>query len=183
MNLSSWIQQYGYWVVFFGALTEGESVLLVAGFAAHRGLLQLPWVMGLAFVAGTLGDQICFHLGRRHGERLLARYPGLARQVQRVQPLLAKHPNASILSLRFLYGLRTAGPIAMGALGVSRWRFALLNMLSAAVWAVGISALGYQFGNAVEWLLDDLRVVEEGLLAAVCVAALAWALYRRLRWR
>lgn len=183
MNLSSWIQQYGYWVVFFGALTEGESVLLVAGFAAHRGLLQLPWVMGLAFVAGTLGDQLCFHLGRRHGERLLARYPGLARQAQRVQPLLAKHPNASILSLRFLYGLRTAGPIAMGALGVSRWRFALLNMLSAAVWAVGISTLGYQFGNAVQWLLDDLRVVEESLLAAVCVAALAWALYRRVRWR
>jgi membrane protein DedA with SNARE-associated domain len=80
----------------------------------------------------------------------LARYPGLARQAKRVQPLL---------------------------------EFALLNMLSAAVWAVGISTLGYQFGNAVQWLLDDLRVVEESLLAAVCVAALAWALYRRVRWR
>jgi membrane protein DedA with SNARE-associated domain len=181
MNVSSLVEQYGYAMVFVGALSEGESVLLAAGFAAHRGLLKLTQVMGLAFVAGTLGDQLCFWLGRRYGERLFARFPSIARQAHRLQPLLARHPNASILSVRFLYGLRTAGPIALGALGVPRLKFALLNMLGAALWAVGVTALGYQFGNAMQWLLDDLRAVEEVLLVALLVAGLAWTLYRHLR--
>jgi membrane protein DedA with SNARE-associated domain len=181
MNIGALLAQYGYAFVFAGALAEGESVLLLAGFAAHRGLLKLPEVMALAFFASTLGDQICFYLGRRHGPALLARFPSLATRIERLQPLLERHPNAAILSVRFLYGLRTAGPIALGTLGVSRWRFALLNMLSAALWAVAFSLLGYQFGNALQWLLDDLRSVEEGVLAALLAAAVVWAVWRRLR--
>ena len=181
MNLGALLAQYGYAVVFLGALVEGESVLVLAGFAAHRGLLRLPELIGLAFVAAMLGDQLWFYLGRRHGPKLLARFPSLQRRVERLQPMLERHPNAAILSVRFLYGLRTAGPIALGMLGVSRWRFAWLNMLSAALWAVTFGLLGYQFGNALQWLLDDLRSVEEVLFAVLGVAALVWAVWRRLR--
>jgi len=181
MDIGALLAQYGYAFVFLGALAEGESVLLVAGFAAHRGLLKLPELMAVAFVAATLGDQLCFYLGRRHGPKLLARFPSLARRVERLQPMLQRHPDAAVLSLRFLYGLRTAGPIALGMLGVPRWRFALLNLLSAAVWSVAFCLLGYQFGNALHWLLDDLQSVEETVLAALVVAAAAWAIWRRLR--
>jgi membrane protein DedA with SNARE-associated domain len=181
MDIGALLTQYGYAFVFVGALAEGESVLLLAGFAAHRGLLKLPDLMAVAFVAATLGDQFCFYLGRRHGPKLLARFPSLARRVERLQPMLQRHPDAAVLSLRFLYGLRTAGPIALGMLGVPRWRFALLNLLSAAVWSVAFCLLGYQFGNALHWLLDDLQSVEETVLAALFFAAAAWAIWRRLR--
>ena len=183
MSVSALVAQYGYAFVFVGALAEGESVLLAAGFAAHRGMLKLPEVMLVAFVASTFGDQLCFHLGRRHGARLLARFPSLQAPLQRVQPMLARHPNAAILSLRFLYGLRTAGPIVVGALGVSRWRFAALNLASAALWSLAFCLLGYQFGQAMQWLLKDLRAVEEAVLVAMLCAALAWTLWRHWRAR
>ncbi len=181
MDIGALVAQYGYAFVFLGALAEGETVLMVAGFAAHRGLLRLPEVMALAFAAGTLGDQICFYLWRRHGPALLARFPALTRHIERLQPMLQRHPNAAILSVRFLYGLRTAGPIALGALGVSRGRFALLNILGAALWAVAFCLAGYQFGNALQWMLGDLRSAEETLIAALLVAALVWAVWRRRR--
>jgi len=183
MSVSALVAQYGYVFVFAGALVEGESVLLAAGFAAHRGMLKLDEVMAVAFVAAALGDQLCFYLGRRHGPKLLARFPTLRAQVKRVEPMLARHPNAAILSLRFLYGLRTAGPLALGALGVSRWRFALLNLLSAALWAGAFSLLGYQFGHALDRLLPQLRSVEESVLVALLGAALIWTLWRRHRAR
>lgn len=182
MDIGALPAQYGYAFVFLGALAEGESVLLVGGFAAHRGLLKLPELMVVAFIAATLGDQFCFYLGRRHEPTLLARFPSLARRVERLQPMLQSHPNAAVLSVRFLYGLRTAGPIELGTQGVSRWRFARLNMPSAAVWSVAFCLLGYQFGNALHWLLDDLRSsVEETVLAALLAAAVVWAIWRRLR--
>jgi len=183
MSVSSLVAQYGYAFVFACALAEGESVLLAAGFAAHRGMLKLHEVMAVAFVAAALGDQLCFYLGRRHGAKLLARFPKLQAQLRRVEPMLADHPNAAILSLRFLYGLRTAGPIALGALGVSRWRFALLNLLSAALWAVAFSLLGYQFGHALDRLAPQLRSAEEAVLVALLCTALLWTLWRRHRAR
>jgi membrane protein DedA with SNARE-associated domain len=183
MDLGALLAQYGYGFVFLGALAEGESVLLLAGYAAHRGLMKLPDVMVVACVAAALGDQLCFYLGRRHGQALLARFPSLARHIERLRPMLLRHPNAAVLSVRFLYGLRTAGPVALGMLGVSRWRFALLNLFSAAVWSVAFSLLGYQFGNALHWLLDDLRSVEEAVLATLLLAAAVWAVARRLRAR
>jgi membrane protein DedA with SNARE-associated domain len=184
-SVSALVAQYGYLMVFAGALAEGESVLVAAGFAAHRGLLQLPWVIVLAAAAGTLGDQLFFFVGRHHGQRLLARWPKLARQAQRLQPLLQRHPNLAILGVRFLYGLRTAGPLALGALGVPHWKFALLNLAGALLWATLFSLLGWHFGQAMQWLLDDLRAAEEGLLIALFVAALTaslcWRLWRRRR--
>jgi membrane protein DedA with SNARE-associated domain len=44
--------------VFLGTLLEAETILLSAGFAANRGLLQWPLVVAVAFVGATLGDQI-----------------------------------------------------------------------------------------------------------------------------
>jgi membrane protein DedA with SNARE-associated domain len=150
MTVSALVAQYGYAFVFAGALTEGESVLLAAGFAAHRGMLELDRVIAVAFVAGTLGDQFYFYLGRRHGQRLLARWPALQARAQRVRPLLERHPNAAIFSLRFLYGLRTAGPIALGMLGVSARRFAEPAQRGPVV--AGFLPAGLQFGQVLQLL-------------------------------
>jgi membrane protein DedA with SNARE-associated domain len=61
------IAQYGYLVLFFGALVEGETILIAAAFAAHRGYLFLPWVVLIAFAGSFAGDQFCFFLGRKKG--------------------------------------------------------------------------------------------------------------------
>lgn len=44
--------------------------------------------------------------------------------------------------MRFLYGLRLAGPIVIGSSGVTLLRFAALNMIGAAIWAVLVTGAG-----------------------------------------
>lgn len=183
MQLGNLIAEHGYLAVFIGCFLEGESVLLLAGFAAHRGLLRLPDIMLLAFVASTLGDQFFYWVGRRHGAQLFARHPSLARRVPQVQTLLARYHTPLILGIRFLYGLRVAGPVVMGALHVPALRFALLNMAGAALWAVAVGWAGFQFGNLLELLLPEIRRVEEAALLAVAAAVVAWWLLRWLRAR
>jgi membrane protein DedA with SNARE-associated domain len=68
-----------------------------------------------------------------------------------------------------------------GALGVARLKFAVLNMLGAALWAVGITALGGPCGDAMHWLRDELRAAEDVLLLALLAAGLAGTLYRHRR--
>jgi membrane protein DedA with SNARE-associated domain len=182
MHLSSLIADYGYWAVFVGCMLEGETVLLLAGFAAHRGMLQVEYVAVLAFLASTLGDQTFYWIGRRYGDALFTRFPRLGQQVPHVQRLLDRHHTSLILGIRFIYGLRMAGPVAMGALKVPALRFAWLNAVGAAIWAVLITTLGYQFGNALELFFRDLRLIEEGVLASILLLGMAHALLSLWRW-
>lgn len=183
MNPSSLIAQYGYAALFAGCLLEGETVLILAGFAAHQGYLQLPWVMAIAMLGGFLGDQGYFWLGRWRGEWVLTRYPRLAPVFERARVLIERYHKYLIVGIRFLYGLRTAGPIAMGMSEIPAWRFMLFNALGAAIWAVGIGGAGYLFGQALELLLADIRKLEGSLLLVMLFAGLLVWGWRRWRFR
>ena len=176
---AQWIAHYGYLGVFAGALLEGETILVLAGFAAHQGQLDFATVLLLAFAAGTLGDQLFFWFGRMSGPLLLARHEGLARAGVRVGSLLRRYDAALVFGIRFMYGLRIAGPIAMGALGVAPARFALFNVLGAAAWAPLVGGAGYLFGHAVQAWMGDFEHYEAIALAAIVGVAAALSLAHR----
>jgi membrane protein DedA with SNARE-associated domain len=182
-QLLQFIQQWGYALVFLGALFEGETMLLLAGMAAHNGHLALPVIMAVAVAGGFLGDYVYFLLGRRHGGTLLARFPSLQRPAARAGALLAHYHTPFILANRFLYGLRIAGPMAVGMSAIPAARFALVNLLGAVLWAFVIVGAGYLFGHAVELLLGDIRRIEEWLLGGIVLVAVVFWAVRRLRRR
>ncbi|HUW35724.1 MAG TPA: DedA family protein [Rhodocyclaceae bacterium] len=179
--ISALVVSYGYLAVFLGTLFEGETFLLAAGFAAHRGLLAWPWVVAVAFVGASLGDQLAFLLGRWRGAALIARHPALARRAPRVHTVFERHHVLFILSIRFIYGLRLAGPIVMGTSRLPFLRFALLDMLGAALWAPLIAGAGYLFGVAMEALLGEIQHIEEAALIGLLAAGFIVWLWRRRR--
>lgn len=181
MDLPELIETYGYWVVFAGTLLEGESVLLLAGFAAYSGLLELHTVIAVATFGSFLGDQLWFLLGRRHGAKLLARFPEHAARAARAAALLAKYDTPIILAVRFLYGLRIVLPFTIGMSRISTLRFQLLNFAGAVLWASSGAAAGYLFGNAIEAILGDIHRYEKFILAFLAVAGLAFWWYSKRR--
>jgi membrane protein DedA with SNARE-associated domain len=164
------LSDYGYLAVFVGALLEGESILLLAGYAAHRGLLSLPTVVAIAFFGATLGDQMFFLIGRRFGRELVVRWPGFEARIERVERLLLRYHAWVIMGVRFAYGLRIAGPIAIGMSALPAWRFFLFNAIGALIWAPLIAGVGWLFGHALEQLLGDMRRYEALGLALLVIA-------------
>lgn len=182
MDIAQLVQHYGLFAVGVGTFLEGESVLLIAGAASHRGLLPLSAVIAVATLASFLGDQLFFLVGRRWGTALLARYPALQPRAVRASALLERHHLPVILSIRFLYGLRVAGPIAIGMSRVPWWRFFVLNLIGAVVWACLITGIGYGTGQALGYLLKAVDADELwGMAVLLVVAALAWWMSRRRR--
>ncbi len=183
MNFAPLIAQYGYVALFIGCLFEGETVLILAGFAAYQGYLQLPWVMVVAMVGGFLGDQIYFWLGRRHGAWVLSHFPRLIPLFDRAAALIELYHEFLIVSVRFVYGLRTVGPMALGMSVVSAGRFMVFNALGAAIWAVGIAGAGYFFGHALALFFADLRKLEVVVLVIIVCAGFAMWLRSRYKIR
>ncbi len=184
MTLETLIYDYGYYAIFIGAFLEGETVLVLGGFLAHQGYLHLPAVIGAAFLGGLLGDQLYFYLGRTQGARLLQRWPRLERGVVRVREMLIRRDAALILVIRFLYGLRIAGPVAIGMAGIRPVRFLMWNAVGALIWALGVCYAGYLFGHGLEVVLADAKHYETAALVTIAAGgAIAWAVYwLRTRW-
>lgn len=177
------IARFGYLAVLAGTFFEGETVPVLAGFAANQGLLRLDLVMLCAFVGSFCGDQLWFWIGRRYGKKWLAKHPKSAAAADKVGRLLDRWGDWFVLSFRFLYGLRAVSPVAIGLSSISALRFAVLNLISAAVWAVAVGSLGYAFGQAIEGMMGRLKVWEHRILAAAAIALAVYVLHRVVKAR
>src|SRR6202140_1560424 len=190
------VVSYGYWAVGLALLAEnagvpvpGETILLLASFMAYSEHdLRLRWIVLVATIAATLGDNLGFALGYHGGRPLLVRYQALFRiqqcTLERGEKLFARYGAVTIFFARFVFGVRIiAGPMA----GVLRmpWRtFMVYNFLGAALWVTVISTAGYLFGQHWEGLAREVKLFDIGLAILLLVAAaMRWWSIRRQQSR
>lgn len=173
--LQDWIENWGYWAILIGTFLEGETILVLGGFAAQRGYLDLPWVIVTAFVGSFTGDQLYFYIGRHYGARLIAKRPSWQVNAEKVYRLLERHQTFLILTFRFYYGLRNVTPFALGASRVSRGRFFVLNAIGAVIWAITLAYGGFLFGHAFQLFFADIQRYElYGLLVLIAAGLAIW---------
>ena len=178
MTLESLVDAYGYLAVLVGTFLEGETILVLGGFAAARGYLGLPWVILAAFIGSLCGDQLFFFLGRWHGKAILSKRPTWKSRVNNAQKLLERFRIPLILTFRFLYGLRTVAPFVIGMSSVPTVEFIFLNAAGALVWAAAVGTGGYLFGSALEILIGNIKHYEIQILGAIAtIGVLIWVVY------
>lgn len=171
MDFHALIRDYGYIAVLIGTFLEGETILILAGVAAHSGSLELALVILSAFVGSSSGDQLYYFIGRWQGRALLLRFPRWGRAAARVGQHVKRHQNLIILTFRFFYGLRNVTPFVLGISHVSVPRFVILNLIGAAVWACSFASIGYVLGEAHE------RVLGKGYSKVLILVLLALGLF------
>ena len=178
MSLESIIEHYGYLAVFVGTFLEGETILVLAGFAAHRGYMALPWVIAAAFGGSFFGDQLFFHLGRRHSKAFFAKRPLWKSRIENAHRMLERFQTPYIIGFRFIYGVRTVTPFVIGTSPIPTWKFVVLNATGALAWAVALGTGGYLFGSALEIIIGDIKRYELIVLAAMAViGAFIWGVH------
>jgi membrane protein DedA with SNARE-associated domain len=180
--VEEWLQTYGaqiiYLITFVGSFVEGESVILTCSALAYKyDQISLITLMALAFVGSLTADQVLFFVGRRYGPGLIERRESLKKASSRVFYHLHKHNTLFILSFRFIYGIRVASPLIIGASGVSVKRFAILNVIAAFFWSViscsvGYFIIGYFFADRIGEFISNLHHYQKYVaIGAVAIAA------------
>jgi len=183
IDVGSLLQEHLYTALVVGALVEGETPVVMAGFAAHRGYASLPEVIALAAGLNFAMDQFYFALGLRHGERILARIPRLRAAVASLSPRIHRHRHLVVVLMRFMYGTRIAGPIALGLARVDWHEYLLANAAGALLWASVFALLGYAFGEGIAALVGHAAHYEALALAAIVAGGVVFALWHRFRRR
>ncbi|MCX5513595.1 DedA family protein [Kaistia algarum] len=167
--IDQFLATYGLVVVYFGVIIEGDSVLIAAGFLAHQGVMNPITVFLAAFAGSVTSDQILYYIGRYSADSRLVKRQTVRPAFAKVLDIIHRRRVLFILSFRFIYGVRTISPIAIGIAGVSPWLYTPLNVVAAAVWAALVTSIGYFFGQIIEQYAGRLHHIEHKLLVALAI--------------
>jgi membrane protein DedA with SNARE-associated domain len=181
--MEAFIDQYGYAFVVVGTLFGGETVLAMAGFAAHRGYLLFPWVVVAGCIGNFTENQVWFLLGRRYGTIVIDRHPMWKTRIEKMDSWLTRYRVLAIIGVRFLAGFRTPGALAFGMSDIAVGSFMVLNLFGALLWALVVAVVGYFFGTAAQALMGDVKDLELLLVAFIGATGIAGWLYFRVRYR
>ena len=193
-GLESFVRGYGAFAVMpilaieaLGAPVPGESLLIFASVLAGRGEMSLPSLLIFAWVGSVLGDNLGYLIGRKLGRGTILRYGtkiGLTdERFKGIERVFARYGSAAVLFARFFSILRQLNGIVAGTLGMSWWRFVLLDAAGAALW-VTVWVLGPAYFSEhltfIVGLAHHTKVVASFLVAAGLILVLVLFI-RRLR--
>ncbi|HTI31875.1 MAG TPA: DedA family protein [Sphingomonas sp.] len=174
------LAKYGLIVLFFGSGLEGEFAVVTGGILVRHGSFPL----GAAMIVATLGsfffDQCWYFLGRNARNSRFVKRVAAKPLFVRALNLLERRPVPFILGFRFVYGMRTVSPVAIGVAGVPIRKFLPLNLIAAAIWAPFFTWLGHKAGKAILPMLH--RVGHYGLIVLVTALLIAPIIWGAIRW-
>lgn len=184
--IQSLVESWGLPAIFLGGVFEGDTAALLGGALAHRGGFP-PFHAFLAISSGAaLADQALFAVARRHRDAPRLRRLTATAPAARILSLAVRRPVLACMGFRFVWGLRTLGPLALGASTVPARLYIPLNLIAVILWGALFTALGYGAGHLVERVFGRLGLHHHlilllllGLAAAVAVALLRHLMRRR----
>jgi membrane-associated protein len=155
--------------LLIGFFLPGDSLLFTAGVLSAAGhLAPLPVLLVGCFGAAFLGDQVGYAFGNRVGPALFRRPDSRVfkkEYVEKAESYFEKYGPKTIVLARFVPIVRTFAPVVAGVGKMHYRTFVAYNAVGAALWAVGVTTLGYVLGEAVD--------IDKYLLPAIALIILA----------
>ncbi len=162
-HLAEFVQAYGPWVyalLFLIVFVEtglvvmpflpGDSLLFMVGALAGTGAMSLPVAIAVLLAAAILGDQTNYTIGRYIGPKVFqwedSRWFN-RKAFDAAHNFYEKHGGITIILARFMPFIRTFAPFVAGVAEMNRATFTAFNVVGALIWVVGLTVVGYQFGN------------------------------------
>ena len=154
-----------------GFFLPGDTLLFTAGFLASQGKLNVWVLFPLCFIAAVVGNSVGYAIGLKAGPALFRRKNSTLfdpENLRRASAFFDRHGGKAVVLARFIPVARTFVPVVAGAGRMRYSQFTLYNVLGAIPWTIGVTVLGYFFGQAIPNIDRFLLPV---VLAAILVSA------------
>lgn len=140
------LETYGYIVIFFYSLGGGYLGLLGAGVLSYAGKMDITTSIAIATLANFLGDTALFYLSRYQKSDMMQYLKKHRRKLALSHLLMKKHGDWIIFIQKFVYGIKTLIPIAIGLSKYPFLRFTYLNIVASIIWGVIVGVGSYLSG-------------------------------------
>ena len=137
---------YGYIGLFIYSLGGGFIALIGAGVLSYMGKMDLATSMAVAFTANAIGDIMLVYMARYQKSMMMEGLRKHRRKLALSHILMKKYGSWIVLIQKFVYGIKTLVPIAIGLTKYNMKKFILLNIASSVVWVLAFGLGSFYFG-------------------------------------
>lgn len=149
-DMLSNLETYGYVVLFLYSFGGGFLALMGAGVLSYAGHMDLSTSILVAFIANFIGDLVLVYMGRYNKKDVMVYLHKHKRKLALSHILMKKHGSWVIFLQKYVYGVKTLIPLAIGITKYDLKKFALLNLFASAIWALVIGIGSYMAGEAIK---------------------------------
>ncbi|MFZ2125205.1 MAG: VTT domain-containing protein [Candidatus Saccharimonadales bacterium] len=175
--------------LLIGFFLPGDSVLftlgiLIQGTNTFQLDLNIHLAIAVLFAAAVIGDNTGYSIGKKFGPRLFNRPDSLLfkqENVKKAQDFYNKYGGKTIIIARFVPIVRTFVPFIAGIAKMNHKTFFLFNIVGAAMWAAGVTYMGFFLGKFLHDLGIDVDTVLLPIIVVIVSASVAPGLYDILK--
>lgn len=176
-NVYDIIKQFGYigifatvfleMGVFFCFFLPGDSLLLITGALAAKGVFSLSVLLIGIFVISISAYWFNYGVGSWFSDWIWGlpnKYFYKREYLEKAERFYHKYGAWAIIGGRFLPVIRTFVPLIAGLVKMSFSRFSAMNAIGSFIWGVGLVLVGYGIGRFVPVLLDHMAWLLLGII-------------------
>src|SRR3974390_2852820 len=160
-SLNTALAQHGYVILAVVVFLEAVGVpvpaavaMLIAGGAAARGVMQLPFALGISMVAMLAGDTLMFLLGRYTGWWLLGVLCRISLNpescILRSADSFYRRGRTLLVIAKFIPGINTMAPPLAGSMNMRLAPFLRLDFAGTLLYIGVCFGVGYIFSDALD---------------------------------
>ncbi len=168
---------------FVGLLIPGETAIVIGGFVAGQGEIDVILLIAIAWSTAVAGDLVSFALGRRLGREFLVKHGPRVQiteqRIEHVEHFYDRHGGKAVFLGRWVGLVRAVSPFLAASSGMPLRRFLPYDILAAGGMVTVFALLGYIFWHSLDKVLEIAR---KGLLALGITIALVVAIVAAVQW-
>ncbi|MCU5684480.1 MULTISPECIES: DedA family protein [Bacillus cereus group] len=158
-ELLSYIEQYGYWALFFclwlgiiGMPIPDEMIVMSGGFVSSLGILSVIPAFLLTYLGVVSGLSLGYIVGKIFGTKVLDKLmkKKKAKYLLKSQQMVEKYGHYALVTSYFIPVVRHIVPYLVGMNNMSFKTYALYSYTTGLVWTLAYFVLGSLFGQHIE---------------------------------
>ncbi|MCC2542463.1 DedA family protein [Bacillus thuringiensis] len=179
-ELMSYIEQYGYWALFFclwlgiiGMPIPDEMIVMSGGLVSSMGILDLIPAFLLTYLGVVSGLSLGYILGKIFGIKILNKLmkKKKTKYLLKSQEMIAKYGHYTLVISYFIPVVRHIVPYLVGMNNMSFKTYAIYSYVTGFVWTLVYFLLGSIFGKHIEvivTLATEYGIYFGGIVIVVC---------------
>lgn len=161
------IKDWGYIALFLYSFGGGFVGLVVAGVLSFAGDLNLFISMLVAGTSNFIGDQFLFYMARTNKKYAKDTMKKYGRKVALAHLWMRKYGSPVVFLQKYIYGIKTLIPLAMGLTKYSFKKFTIYNAFATLVWAIVIGYASFAMGEVVLAYADEYKYYGVGVILLI----------------
>jgi membrane protein DedA with SNARE-associated domain len=175
-NIGEYLLSYGYIFLFFYSLGGGFVGLVVASIFSQDNIganpLDINLVILTAFVSNFLGDNLLVYMSKYQKKEFLPYIKKYSRKIALCRIWIYRYEYSVIFIQKFVYGIKTLIPMAIGLSGYNVKKFIFINFFASLFWATSV---GYASYFAGAYIKDFMKYFDNSYLPFVILIAIILA--------